>query len=929
MAVSTISGGIRWTGLASDTDFGKVVEQLVAIERRAITRQETWKSEWLKKLTAITGLDTRLSALKIDANSFDTRDKLLSRSAVSSNDKVVTLTNLSTAPAGSYEVEVGENIREKVASASFRADQPIGLIPSKVNMDAEGALLYANGEPALLPGLTQGVDYDALDPVTGYPLDTNGDVMPELLCYINGAGHLINKNDQLVFKDSFDPADPPSYPDCVGRETETGYGYPIDIDGNILYDALEPVPQGAGPQPFTITMGGKTLELKYAAGVSFDPDDPDTFGYYNGNYSMEQLAAAINAVVAEDGYTGPNISADIIFDKTRDGQAYSRLVITGGEGGSANHITISDPTNLGLDQKRFDEPVTTSLVGTTAVPKIAEGSVYTGTSNKTITFVPTTTGVLGEKDITISWADTLGNRGSFTIKATDWDHTANDGQGGLKNPVKVLQGLELDFTLGTNFIANEAFTIDCQVPVIQQAADSGMAASDKWIHQGWPDQTSPVTSGGAGRFDFRYAGENYSVTIGDGLGLAGLAEAINNFSQNPGVIASVINDGMGTATSYKLVLTGAHTGTEHGIEILSTTFLSRMDCSPDKFEHARYASNSMTRFDGHPNDGGSWLQRPTNEVSDTIEGTVVNLIGVGKATITIQNNVSDMANKIKSLVESVNLTKNFIKQNTKWGGGKLVSNLLSNGTVERATEGGEENGVMIGNYGFQISLSELDRLMTRSIFTVDEFIEARFPDASERSRLTRAEKHELYDQYLEDNGLIYTRLSDIGIRSDQSQGGVYVVEESKLIECLSRNPEAVIKLFTFTNGDSDFPVGNTVLVHEDEADRPRLSGFAVQLGFRMSDLTRANDVIDPQTGNVYKSAKGITKVLAENYNTIISGSNGNGGIDAKIAREERRIEMYKARLEKKFSRLETALSQLNSLSERVASHMAQLNNNNN
>ena len=916
MAVSTISGGIKWTGLASDTDFGKVVEQLVAIERRVITRQETWKSEWVKKLSAITGLDTRLSALKIDANSYDSRDKLLSRTAASSDDKVVTLTNLSTAPAGVYEVEVGENIREKIGSASYQAGKTIGLNPGKLSMDDDGALLGANGKPILLPDAD--THYTSLND-DGYPLDGAGLVMPELLYYINANGQLIDNDGKLVFEG----VQPDDY---FALNAE---GYPIDEDENILYNLLTPLPSGVVIPPLTITMGGKTLTLEYDADASFDPDDPDTFGYYNGNYTMEQLAAAINAMVAEEDYAGPNISAEIIFDKTRGGVSYSRLVITGGEGGSANHITISDPTNLKLDQKRFDAPMTTSLVGTTAVPKIAEGSVYTGTSNKTITFVPTTTGVLGEKDITISWADTLGNRGSFTIKATDWDHTANDGQGGLKNPVKVLQGLELDFTLGTNFIANEAFTIDCQVPVIQQAADSGMAASDKWIHQGWPDQTSPVTSGGAGRFDFRYAGENYSVTIGDGLGLAGLAEAINNFSQNPGVIASVINDGMGTATSYKLVLTGAHTGTEHGIEILSTTSLSRMDCSPDKFEHARYASNSMTRFDGYPNDGVSWLQRPTNEVSDTIEGTVVNLIGVGKATITIQNNVSDMANKIKSLVESVNLTKNFIKQNTKWGGGKLVSNLLSNGTVERATEGGEENGVMIGNYGFQISLSELDRLMTRSIFTVDEFIEARFPDASERSRLTRAEKHELYDQYLEDNGLIYTRLSDIGIRSDQSQGGVYVVEESKLIECLSRNPEAVIKLFTFTNGDSDFPVGNTVLVHEDEADRPRLSGFAVQLGFRMSDLTRANDVIDPQTGNVYKSAKGITKVLAENYNTIISGSNGNGGIDAKIAREERRIEMYKARLEKKFSRLETALSQLNSLSERVASHMAQLNNNNN
>jgi flagellar hook-associated protein 2 len=333
----------------------------------------------------------------------------------------------------------------------------------------------------------------------------------------------------------------------------------------------------------------------------------------------------------------------------------------------------------------------------------------------------------------------------------------------------------------------------------------------------------------------------------------------------------------------------------------------------------------MTRFDGYPNDGVSWLQRPTNEVGDVIDGTVVNLMGVGKATITVKNNVTDMANKIKAIVESVNMTKAFIKQHTKWGGGKLVSNVLSDGSLERSTEGGEANGIMIGNYGFQISLSEIDRLMSRSIFTVDDYIRARFKDESARAGLSRERRQELYDQYLEDNGLLYTRLSDIGVRSDPNQEGIYVIEESRLMECLSKNPEAVLKLFTFTNTDGIgvFPGGSTMVVHEDEEARPYLSGFAVSLGYRMSDLTRPNDVIDPMTGRIVKPARGIAKVLAENYTNIISG------IDSKIAREQKRVDQYQQRMEQKFARLETALAQLNNLSERVSSQMAQLNNSSN
>ena len=800
MAVSSISGAIKWTGLASGSDFATVVNQLVAIEQRTITRQETWQTEWKKKLTAITGLDSRLGALKLDAQGYDSRDKLLSRSAASSNESVVTLRNTSTAATGVYEVEVGANIREKIASGTYKDADPIMSAPP-------------------LPG-----------------------------------------------------------------------------------------------DNFTITMGGKTLALTYNAAAA----PANNLGEYSDTFTMQQLADVINATVAAGGYAGPEVSAEVIYDKTRGADIYSRLVITGGQGGSVNHITIEDPTDLGLDQKNFDAPVTTSMVGSTAVPIVAAGSVYTGGSNKTITFVPTVTGVLGEKDLTFSWADTEGNKGSFILKASEWDSLA----GAMQNDVEIIQGLKLNFAFGANgnFIANEAFTIDCQTPVLQQAADSGLAVADKWIHRGWSDQTSPVTFGGAGNFDFSYAGEVYSVPVADGLGLSGLAAAINNYAKNPGVIASVINDGQGTATSYKLVLTGAQTGVEHGIEILATTSLNRLDCvSPGSFEHVRRAANSMTRFDGYPNDGVTWLQRPSNEVGDVIDGTVVNLTGSGKATIQVQNNVTDMINKIKSLVESVNLTKTYIKEQTKWGSGKLVSKVLADGTLERKTEGGEESGIMIGNYGFQISLSEIDKLMTGAIFSRDEFIRALDPGGTNQAQLPLSERQALYQQYLDDNGLLYTRLSDIGIASNHEQSGVYVIEESKLRECLTRNPEAVLKLFTFRPDDAVF---SSVTVHEDEAPRPRFSGFAVQMGFRMSDLTRSGDVIDPATGDVLKSAKGITKVLAENYTNIISG------IDAKIAREQKRVDLYRQRMEEKFARLEKALAQLNSTSESLSSQLAQLSGNN-
>ncbi|MDR1050876.1 MAG: hypothetical protein LBP95_07320, partial [Deltaproteobacteria bacterium] len=110
-----ISGSIKWTGLASGTDFASVVEKLVAIEQRTITRQETWKTEWQNKIKAISDLNTRLVSLKLDAQEKDTYSELLSRKSTISNTDMMSVINTSTASLGSYDVTVGTNIAEKLA----------------------------------------------------------------------------------------------------------------------------------------------------------------------------------------------------------------------------------------------------------------------------------------------------------------------------------------------------------------------------------------------------------------------------------------------------------------------------------------------------------------------------------------------------------------------------------------------------------------------------------------------------------------------------------------------------------------------------------------------------------------------------------------------------------------------------------------------
>jgi flagellar capping protein FliD len=716
---------------------------------------------------------------------------------------------------------------------------------------------------------------------------------------------------------------------------------------------------------------------KYKALLSPDPVTGAIVGLYQADMTMDQLREAINLTVTAgkdaDKLNGTELTPDIsagekvVFDKKRSDGEYSRLVITGGVGGTANHIKVSDPTNLSMDKNSIDAPVTSTWINQVNV-SVTPDSAYTGHTNKTITVVATAatgSAMLGTDDITFSWADTEGKSGTFVVTASDWD-TANNR---LKEDIELVQGVKINFQgpaghPDQNYMnKNDAFTIDCQTPVIQKAADVGLAQTDKWVHVGVASLTDPIATGGE-HFVFSYGGKECDITLtGGSVSLSSLVEQINRSSKNPGVIASILNDGMGTATSYKLVLTGRQAGLENSIVIDTTktklhygTTNTRTDSGA--WEHAREASNSMCRVDDYPKDG-AWIQRSSNEIGDVIDGVVVTLQGAGTTQITVQNNVTEMVNRIKQLVQSVNYCKQYIKDETKWGGGKLVSKVLADGSFSRETEGGggtvpgidgevKASGAMIGNYGFQISQSNIDRLVTSVIFTREEFIRAMDNNydgthPGDFSKLPVTVEDEdpdnptsqtgLYNKYLKDNGLEYTRLSDIGIASDPSNQGLYIVENSKLTEVLTKNPEAVIKLFTFVPPDEPPFQDNTKLdsklrgrvpapykPFDDENERPFIRGFAQGMAYAMSDLTRTGDVIDPKTGAVIKPAKGIMRVLSENYSNIISG------IDEKIARETKRISMVEARLTEKFSRLETLLSQLQNQQTKNAAALAQLDN---
>ena len=594
-----------------------------------------------------------------------------------------------------------------------------------------------------------------------------------------------------------------------------------NIPGQLISKSYQDGVAVGGSGDLVITVGSQTLTL---------PEGDGTGGTWDPTGDIEDLATQI-----KDADTG-SILGDVytIVEKTRSGDTYKRLVITAAAGGTDNQISASDPTNLNLDSTTVDAVYNKTWLGSTSAA--TSGGTYTGSTNKTFTFAAANTGILGTDDVVMQWADNEGNSGAITIKADEWTDTTD---------YDVFQGVTVRFGAG-RIIKAESFIIDAFHPTLQQAQDQGLAQAEKQVHDGFPDLITAIQDSGTGYFAYRYEGVLTTVSVAGGATLQGLVSAINNDPDNRGVVASIVDDGQGTSTSYHLILTGKDTGAEHTVEIVDPTTLPEPLAGLSNFDVVgtfstdQRAQDAMVKIDGFPSTDYKYIQRSSNTIADVIDGVVLDVHGTGSATVTISANTSAIKDKITQFVNSVNFVLDYIRKETSY---------------DRETK---ESGVMIGNYTYDIVRNAVNEIFRDSIPGLDRDTD------------------------------VFTHLSQIGIKTDPDQDGMWVIENSVLDNALKNNLKGVALLFV---GDEEHGTGGSL-------------GVAEQFRTKMEELT------DNETG--------IGNVLIENYTQIIKD------IDLKIAREERRIALVKDRLEERFARLETLLSQMNGQSTYLESQLSKL-----
>jgi flagellar hook-associated protein 2 len=311
-----------------------------------------------------------------------------------------------------------------------------------------------------------------------------------------------------------------------------------------------------------------------------------------------------------------------------------------------------------------------------------------------------------------------------------------------------------------------------------------MATNSRLIHGGFADlnSTQVNSSGFAQQFSYTYGsgGDQQTITVNvpNGTTLSGLKDLINRDSNNPGVKATIINDGSGSATAWHLVLASSATGADSaiGIDDTLTTLGDGDDWDTAAFPDVTLGVNARIRVNGFP--ASSWIESQSNTVSDVIEGVTLTLKDVttdGPVALTVNEDSAAVKAKIEGFVNTYNSIQDTIAS-------------LSN--YNPATE---TRGLLFGDAALQQMKRSLQNLTNRPVTGIPA-----------------------------DNA--YTNLSQLGLTTGTS--GKITIDSEKLTEALETNFDDVGRLFAQTNTS-----GNSAVSFFSRRERTAAGDVAVSVTY--------------------------------------------------------------------------------------------------
>lgn len=282
-------------------------------------------------------------------------------------------------------------------------------------------------------------------------------------------------------------------------------------------------------------------------------------------------------------------------------------------------------------------------------------------------------------------------------------------------------------TAGTGAVAG---TYQVQVDTLAQGNTLESSA--------FSSQSAAVSTG---PYTFTAGGSSFSVTLDSSDDtLSGLAQAINDASDNSGVSASIIN---GTGGSY-LILSATQTGTANAVSVASS--------SPIRFSSIQSASDATGTIDNLPFDSA------TNIVSNALSNVTLNLASASPdttQTLTVSADGSSAASAVQTFVSAYNTALQLLTTDTAYtqSTSSSASSSSSSGTA----------GPLLGDVGVEGVMEQLQQLVGSS-----------------------------------DGSSVFNSLSQIGVSTNSD--GTLTLDSSTLESALAQNPQAVQNLFSGTSG---------------------------------------------------------------------------------------------------------------------------------
>ena len=176
-------------------------------------------------------------------------------------------------------------------------------------------------------------------------------------------------------------------------------------------------------------------------------------------------------------------------------------------------------------------------------------------------------------------------------------------------------------------------------------------------------------------FAYSVDGTTFSLSVAADTTLSGLADLINNDTDNPGVTATVIDDGDST-NPYRLVLQSNTSGEDKRI-----SFVAQL---PD-MTMAEQQGAGATSLNANFTIDGILYQRQSNTITDVMSGVTLNLVGAGSATATVVSNDTELSDKITNFVKVYNDAVKEIEDNVAWDEETEEFGILARTTVRDIT----------------------------------------------------------------------------------------------------------------------------------------------------------------------------------------------------------------------------------------------------